>query len=605
MFNEAAVPFIQTARDNGLLFGGSDAPAMIDYTSEHGKSYHVRGSIFEVAPHFEVLNGIGYGAYGVVCAAVDLRLVASSVYYNEAMRTIEEEGRIVTRQRRGHDAPVYFRTRAVLDEAGRGGPVRVPHLYSEPFKRRTLARGEVSPFVAIKKVTKVFDDLVDGRRILREIKLLRYLQGHPNIVRLMEVGRPPAPTGASSSAAFDDIYLVTDLMDTDLGALLRSSQEIAMDQLRFIAYQLMKVLVYVHSSGVIHRDLKPGNILLNGNCDMKLCDFGLSRGGVPAWPHERTLTAVATAAESSAKELEDWGLFCWSSSAARGASSAPHAAKQPPLYSLTDYVVTRYYRAPELLIMGRYNHAIDMWSAGCILAEMVLRRPLFTGANYLSQLALILETPGLRGVPQTPEEAAALFEGGEEGKHFINDILFHKTARRRDPLTLSDQVHSQVLFHSTLFGFKVDVPISLGILIAKLLSFDPRKRPTALEALRDPFFWPLYDSRDEILRCPASDPSVAREQIDDIAAYQKAHPCVVVDESPVFTWEFDHRITSAQALRGLFEEECQISRDVQQQLERQQRLRSSPVVKCSERRTLERSLFSGASDGSSGGDGAH
>ena len=70
-------------------------------------------------------------------------------------------------------------------------------------------------------------------------------------------------------------------MDTDLAALLKSSQQIYMDQLRFIAYQLVKVLVYVHSSGVIHRDLKPGNILLNGDCDMKLCDFGLSRGGIP------------------------------------------------------------------------------------------------------------------------------------------------------------------------------------------------------------------------------------------------------------------------------------------------------------------------------------
>nr|CAC07961.2 putative mitogen-activated protein kinase 7 [Leishmania mexicana mexicana] len=576
--NEAAVPFIHAARDNGLLLGGRELPAMIDHTSEHSKTYHVHGSTFEVAPHFEVLNGIGYGAYGVVCAAVDLRLVPSSVYYNEAMRTIEEEGRIVTRRSRGHDAPVYFRTRAVLDEAGRGGPVRVPHLYSEPFKRRTLARGEVSPFVAIKKMTKVFDDLVDGRRILREIKLLRYLQGHPNIVRLMEVGRPHVSTGALSSAAFDDIYIVTDLMDTDLAALLKSSQEIQMDQFRFIAYQLIKVLVYLHSSGVVHRDLKPGNILLNGNCDMKLCDFGLSRGGVPAWPHENTLTAVATAAKSNANELEDWGLFCWSSSAVRGASSSPHAASQPPLYSLTDYVVTRYYRAPELLIMGRYNHAIDMWSAGCILAEMVLRRPLFAGANYLSQLALILETPGLRGVPQTPEQVAALFEGGEEGKHFINDILFHKTARGRESLMLTNQVHSQALFHSTLFAFNVDIPMSLGILIAKLLSFDPRKRPTAVEALRDPFFRPLYDNRDEILRCPASDPSVAREEIDDIAAYQKAHPCVVVDESPVFTWEFDHRITSAQALRSLFEEECQISRDVQQQIEKQKRPRASTVV---------------------------
>ncbi|KAG5510055.1 hypothetical protein GH5_07906 [Leishmania sp. Ghana 2012 LV757] len=576
MFNEAALPFIETARKNGLLFGGSDVPAMIHHTDAHRKSYRVAGSTFEVAPHFEVLNAIGYGAYGVVCAAVDLRLVPSSVYYNEALLIIEEEGLVVTRQRRGHDAPVYFRTRAALGEAVDGGPVLVPHLYSEPFKRRTLARGEASPFVAIKKVTKLFDDLVDGRRILREVKVLRYLQGHPNIVRLMEVVRPPVCAGSSSRASLEDIYMVTDLMDTDLAVLLKSSQEIEISQFRFIAYQLIKVLVYVHSSGIIHRDLKPGNVLLNGNCDMKLCDFGLSRGGVPAWTRDSSLDVVATAAELSAEELEDWGRFCWSSSAVRGASCAPHAAKQPPFYSLTDYVVTRYYRAPELLIMGRYNHAIDMWSVGCILAEMLLRRPLFTGANYLSQLTLILETPGLRGVPQTPEQVAAIFEGGEEGKHFINDILFSPiTACGREPRAPKDEVHSQVLFHSALFGSNVDIPISLGILIAKLLSFDPRKRPSAVEALRDPFFRTLYDPRDEIVRCAATDSNVAREKIDDIAAYQNAHPCVVVDEDSAFTWEFDHRITSAETLRDLFEKEFQASHDRQQQILRQQRPRSS------------------------------
>ncbi|KAG5509652.1 hypothetical protein JKF63_06357 [Porcisia hertigi] len=89
----------------------------------------------------------------------------------------------------------------------------------------------------------------------------------------MEGGRSPLPRGGTSSDSLEDIYMVTDLMDTDLAALLKPSQEIHIDQLRLIAYQLIKPLVFVHSSGVIHRDLKPGSILLHGNCDMKLCDF--------------------------------------------------------------------------------------------------------------------------------------------------------------------------------------------------------------------------------------------------------------------------------------------------------------------------------------------
>ncbi|KPA76331.1 putative mitogen-activated protein kinase 7 [Leptomonas pyrrhocoris] len=578
-FNEAALQYIQTARDNGLLFNGSDVPAMVDYADEKRKSYLVRGAHFEVPSHFEVLNAVGYGAYGVVCAAVDLRLVPSSTSYNAALRQIEKEGQFVTRQARNRDPPVYYRTRCLLASAAPGRSVHVPNLYSEPYKRRALAGGEPSPFVAMKKVSKVFDDLVDGRRILREVKVLRYLQGHPNVIRLLEVRwPPPAAGGASSTAALDDVYLVTELMDTDLAALLKSSQQINMEQLRFIAYQLIKVLVYVHSSGVMHRDLKPGNVLLNGDCDMKLCDFGLSRGGIPLSVKGRSSSGSTwSMPDPDLEEMSQWEQLCWSSGPPEPQQPVFTKTKTAPLYSLTDYVVTRYYRAPELLVMSRYNHAIDMWSVGCILAEMLLRRPLFAGTNYLSQLTLILETPGLRAVPHTPEQVAALFDGGEEGKHLISDLLFFRnTPPTGASQTVRGQVHSQALFHSAVFGSNADVPVELGILVAKLLSFDPQKRPTAVEALRDPFFRPLYDARDEIVRSPAMDVSEVQECIPDIAAYQRMHPCVVQDEAPPFTWEFDHRITSSQSLRALFQEECAASMDVQRQIKKQNPATDTP-----------------------------
>lgn len=108
-------------------------------------------------------------------------------------------------------------------------------------------------------------------------------------------------------------------------------------------YQLLRGLKYVHSANVLHRDLKPSNLFLNANCDLKLGDFGLAR----------------TTSETD---------------------------------FMTEYVVTRWYRAPELLLnCSEYTAAIDVWSVGCILAEILTREPLFPGKDYVHQLRLITE----------------------------------------------------------------------------------------------------------------------------------------------------------------------------------------------------------------------
>lgn len=103
-------------------------------------------------------------------------------------------------------------------------------------------------------------------------------------------------------------------------------------------------LKYVHSAGVVHRDLKPSNILINENCDLKICDFGLAR----------------------VKESQ-----------------------------MTGYISTRYYRAPEVMLTWRrYNEKVDIWSAGCIFAEMLLGRPLFPGKNHIDQFCVITQLLG-------------------------------------------------------------------------------------------------------------------------------------------------------------------------------------------------------------------
>lgn len=115
------------------------------------------------------------------------------------------------------------------------------------------------------------------------------------------------------------------------------------DAMQYFLYQILRGLKYVHSAHVLHRDLKPSNLLLNSNCDLKIGDFGLAR----------------TTSETD---------------------------------FMTEYVVTRWYRAPELLLnCSEYTAAIDIWSVGCILGEIMTRKPLFPGKDYVHQLRLITE----------------------------------------------------------------------------------------------------------------------------------------------------------------------------------------------------------------------
>ncbi|KAG0475764.1 hypothetical protein HPP92_015450 [Vanilla planifolia] len=124
--------------------------------------------------------------------------------------------------------------------------------------------------VAIKKINDIFEHVSDATRILREIKLLRLLR-HPDIVEIKHILLPP------SRREFKDIYVVFELMESDLHQVIKANDDLTPEHYQFFLYQLLRGLKYIHTANVFHRDLKPKNILANADCKLKICDFGLAR----------------------------------------------------------------------------------------------------------------------------------------------------------------------------------------------------------------------------------------------------------------------------------------------------------------------------------------
>ncbi|KAI4755260.1 Hog1-like MAP kinase protein [Aureobasidium sp. EXF-3400] len=257
--------------------------------------------------------------------------------------------------------------------------------------------------VAVKKIMKPFSTPVLSKRTYRELKLLKHLR-HENVISLSDIFISP----------LEDIYFVTELLGTDLHRLL-TSRPLEKQFIQYFLYQILRGLKYVHSAGVVHRDLKPSNILVNENCDLKICDFGLARIQDP---------------------------------------------------QMTGYVSTRYYRAPEIMLTWqKYDVEVDIWSVGCIFAEMLEGKPLFPGKDHVNQFSIITE---LLGTP--PDDV-------------IQTICSENSLpkRERQPLTKK---------------FKNADPQAIELL-ERMLVFDPRTRIRAGDALADPYLAPYHDPTDE------------------------------------------------------------------------------------------------------------
>ncbi|KAJ3669626.1 hypothetical protein LUZ60_011576 [Juncus effusus] len=266
--------------------------------------------------------------------------------------------------------------------------------------------------VAIKKINDIFEHVSDATRILREIKLLRLLR-HPDIVEIKHILLPP------SRREFKDIYVVFELMESDLHQVIKANDDLTPEHYQFFLYQLLRGLKYIHTANVFHRDLKPKNILANADCKLKICDFGLARVAFSDTP-----TAIF-----------------W-----------------------TDYVATRWYRAPELCgsFFSKYTPAIDIWSIGCIFAELLTGKPLFPGKNVVHQLDIITDMLG------TPSQDAIARVRNEKARRYLS------TMRRKKPIPFSQK-------------FPNADPLALRLL-ERMLSFEHKDRPSAEEALADPYF---------------------------------------------------------------------------------------------------------------------
>jgi serine/threonine protein kinase len=134
-------------------------------------------------------------------------------------------------------------------------------------------RDPARSLVAIKKIGNVFKNETTAKRTLREIKLLLHFD-HENVISIRDL--------MCGSADCSDLYVVTHLMDTDLHKVIRSPQPLSDQHVQYFLYQVLRGLKYIHSCNVLHRDLKPSNLLVNENCDLKITDFGLSRGVNPS-----------------------------------------------------------------------------------------------------------------------------------------------------------------------------------------------------------------------------------------------------------------------------------------------------------------------------------
>ncbi|XP_029574375.1 mitogen-activated protein kinase 14A [Salmo trutta] len=268
--------------------------------------------------------------------------------------------------------------------------------------------------VAIKKLYRPFQSLIHAKRAYRELRLLRHIQ-HDNVICLLNVFTPDF-----SLEKFQTFYMVMPFVAEDLGNIMKK-RRLTDRVIVYLFYQLLCGLKYIHSAGIIHRDLKPGNLAVNDNCELKILDFGLAR----------------------------------------------HAESE-----MTGYVVTRWYRSPEVIFNWmHYSQSVDLWSAGCILAEMITGQVLFPGKDSIDQLKKILHITG------TPPSSLLQKMQSKDARSYVQGLPIQKKKNFKEVFPSLD-------------ANAVD-------LLDSMLLLDPDTRMTAKEGLSHPYLSEFHDPESE------------------------------------------------------------------------------------------------------------
>ncbi|XP_030234196.1 mitogen-activated protein kinase 8 isoform X1 [Gadus morhua] len=275
--------------------------------------------------------------------------------------------------------------------------------------------------VAIKKLSRPFQNQTHAKRAYRELVLMKCVN-HKNIIGLLHVFTPQ-----KTLEDFQDVYLVMELMDANLCQVIQ--MELDHERLSYLLYQMLCGIKHLHAAGIIHRDLKPSNIVVKSDCTLKILDFGLAR----------------TAAT---------GLL------------------------MTPYVVTRYYRAPEVILGMGYQANVDVWSVGCIVAEMIRGSVLFPGSDHIDQWNKVIEqlgTPTQEFLMKLNQSVRTYVENRPRYAGYSFEKLFP------DVLFPADSEHNKLKASQA------------RDLLSKMLVIDASKRISVDEALKHPYINVWYD----------------------------------------------------------------------------------------------------------------